>query len=124
MLDSLEGICPGQAGLESPATSVSMHHWADPTAALTEISRVLRPGGRALVWAFRPGVRPPAFGPRHAHLLDPVDHARGAPHRVVNATPWPWPWRFTLTQRIELVRADGHPDLRATGRHPPGCVRA
>jgi SAM-dependent methyltransferase len=94
-------------------STLSMHHWADPTAGLAEIGRVLRPSARALIWDFRPGVRPHLFGPRHAHLPDPVQHARGTRLRVVNATPWPWPWRFTLTQRIELVRADGAPK-------PPG----
>jgi SAM-dependent methyltransferase len=87
-------------------STLSMHHWADPAAGLAEIARVLRPGGRALVWDFRPGVRPHPFGPRHAHLPDPVDHIHGAPLGVVNATPWRWPWRFRLTQRIELVRAE------------------
>jgi SAM-dependent methyltransferase len=90
-------------------STLSMHHWADPTAGLAEIGRVLRPGGRALVWDFRPGVRPHPFGPRHAHMPDPVDRARGSQLRVVNATPWRWPWRFQLTQRIELVRADESP---------------
>jgi SAM-dependent methyltransferase len=95
-------------------STLSMHHWADPTAGLAEIGRVLRPGARALVWDFRPGVRPHPFGPRHAHLPDPVDHARSVPLGVVNATPWPWPWRFTLTQRIELVRADEAPPIEST----------
>jgi SAM-dependent methyltransferase len=82
-------------------STLSMHHWADPTAGLSEIGRVLRPGGRALVWDFRAGrVR------LHGHLPDPVEHARGSPLRVVTAAPWRWPWRFRLTQRIELVRAD------------------
>jgi ubiquinone/menaquinone biosynthesis C-methylase UbiE len=94
-------------------STLLMHHWADPTGGLAEIARVLRPGARALIWDFRPGVRPHPFGPRHAHIPDPVDHTRGSRLRVVNATPWPWPWRFTLTQRIELVRADGAPK-------PPG----
>jgi SAM-dependent methyltransferase len=85
-------------------STLSMHHWADPTAGLAEIGRVLRQGGRALVWDFRPGVRPHLFGPRHAYLPDPVDHTHGGPLRVVTATPWRWPWRFNLTQRIELVR--------------------
>jgi SAM-dependent methyltransferase len=92
-------------------STLSMHHWADPTAGLAEIGRVLRPGARALVWDFRPGVRPHPFGPRHAHLPDPVDHSRGSRLRVVKATPWPWPWRFQLTQRIELVRANRSPSL-------------
>ncbi len=86
-------------------STLSMHHWADPTAGLAEIGRVLRLGGRALVWDFRPGV-----WSLHAHdLPDPVEHTHGSPLRVVSATPWRWPWRFNLTQRIELVRADGSP---------------
>ena len=90
-------------------STLSMHHWADPPAGMAEIGRVLRPGARALVWDFRPGMRPHPFGPRHAHMPDPVDHARSSPLRLVNPTPWPWPWRFTLTQRTELVRANGSP---------------
>jgi SAM-dependent methyltransferase len=92
-------------------STLSMHHWADPAAGLAEIGRVLRPGARALIWDFRPGIRPHLFGPRHAHIPDPVDHTRGSRLRVVNARPWLWPWRFTLTQRLELVRADASPSL-------------
>jgi SAM-dependent methyltransferase len=92
-------------------STLSMHHWADPAAGLAEIGRVLRPGARGLIWGFRPGVRPHLFGPRHAHIPDPVDHTRGSRLRVVNATPWPWPWRLTLTQRIELVRTDRSPSV-------------
>jgi SAM-dependent methyltransferase len=90
-------------------STLSMHHWADPAAGLAEIGRVLRPGAHALVWDFRPGVRPHLFGPHHAHMPDPVEHTRRSRLRVVNATPWPWPWRLNLTQRIELVHADGSP---------------
>jgi ubiquinone/menaquinone biosynthesis C-methylase UbiE len=90
-------------------STLSMHHWADPTAGLAEIGRSLRPGARALIWDFRPGVRPHPFGPRHAHMPDPVEHTRSSPLRVVQATPWPWPWRFNLTQRIELIHADASP---------------
>ena len=81
-------------------STMSMHHWTDPAAGLAEMARVLRPGGKALVWDFRPG-----FVPLHGRMPDPVEHTRGAPFRVVGATPWRWPWGFSLTQRIELVRA-------------------
>ena len=95
-------------------STMSMHHWADPAAGLTEIGRVLRPGGRTLIWDFRPGVRPYLFGRRHGHIPDPVDHTRGSRLRLVKATPWSWPWRFQLTQRIELAGAD-----RSASLNPP-----
>jgi SAM-dependent methyltransferase len=91
-------------------STLSMHHWADPA----EIGRVLRPGARALIWDLRPGVRPHPFGPRHAHIPDPVDHTHGSRLRLVKATPWSWPWRIQLTQRIELARAD-----RSASLNPP-----
>src|SRR5215475_8709175 len=83
-------------------STLSMHHWADPTAGLAEIGRVLRDGGRALVWDFRGGPVP-----LHGHMPDPLKHVRGSSLRVASATPWHWPWRFRLTKRIELIRADG-----------------
>jgi SAM-dependent methyltransferase len=95
-------------------STLSMHHWADPTAGLAEIGRVLRPNARALIWDFRPGGRPHLFGPRHSHIPDPVDQARGSRLRVAKATPWPWPWRLQLTQRMELVRAE-----RSASLNPP-----
>jgi SAM-dependent methyltransferase len=95
------------ASFDLVVSTLSMHHWADPAAGLAEIGRVLRPGARALVWDFRPGVRPHPFGPRHAHIPDPVQHTHGRLLRVVDTTPWRWPGKLNLTQRIELVRADG-----------------
>ncbi len=82
-------------------STLSLHHWADPTAGFREIGRVLRPGGRALVWDFRPGV-----APFHARIPDPAEHVRGSSLQVANSASWRWPWRFTLTERTELVHAD------------------
>src|SRR5215203_2598471 len=84
-------------------STLSMHHWADGSAGLAEIGRVLRPGARALVWDFRPGVR--SF---HAHdRPEPVDPARVSSLRVVSATPWRWPLWFNILQRTEMLPAGG-----------------
>jgi SAM-dependent methyltransferase len=83
-------------------STLSMHHWADQTAGLAEIGRVLGTGGRALVWDLRPG-----RVPFHRHVPDALDPTHGTSLRAVTTSPWRWPWRFTLTQRTELVRAMG-----------------
>jgi SAM-dependent methyltransferase len=82
-------------------STLSMHHWDDPTSGLAEIRRVLRPGGRALVWDFRGGRIP-----LHGSLPDPVEQVRDSSLVMASTSHWRWPWRFTLTKRIELVRAD------------------
>jgi SAM-dependent methyltransferase len=83
-------------------STLSMHHWDDPSAGLAEIARVLSPDGRALIWDLRRGLLR-----IHLRAPDPVEAAGRSPLRVVSAVPWKWPWRFRLTQRIELIRADG-----------------
>jgi len=96
-------------------STLSMHHWADPESGLSEVGRVLRPGGRALIWDFRPGIRA-----LHRHIPDPVEHARGSRLQVAGATPWRWPWKVGLMQRVELVRPyepSRHPETR-TGVTP------
>ena len=114
LVGDVAGLAFPGGSFDLVVSTLLMHHWADPTGGLAEIARVLRPGARALIWDFRPGVRPHPFGPRHAHMPDPVQHTHGAPLRVVDATPWRWPWRFNLTQRIELVRANGSPKHSGT----------
>jgi len=89
------------ASFDLVTSTLSMHHWSDPTAGLAEIGRVLRPGGRALIWDIRPGVVP-----LHRHQPDPLGKVAGSALRLMSATPWRWPWRLALTQRIELVPAD------------------
>ena len=92
------------ASFDVIVSTLSMHHWTDPTAGLNEIGRVLKPNGRALVWDFRGGPVP-----LHGRVPDPAERARGSSLRVVSATPWRWPWRLTLTRRIEMTRTEDAP---------------
>jgi SAM-dependent methyltransferase len=87
------------ASFDLVVSTLSMHHWSEPAAGLTEIARVLRRGGRALIWDLRPGFR--LF---HAHVPDPSDLIRAAPIRIVSLVPWRWPWRFSFSRRLELAR--------------------
>lgn len=80
-------------------STLSMHHWTDVGAALSEIGRVLRLKGRALVWDLRGG-----FLPLHGRLPDPASHTAGTTLILARSTAWRWPWRFSLLRRIELVR--------------------
>jgi SAM-dependent methyltransferase len=89
----------GDETFDAAVSTMSMHHWTDPTAGLDEIARVLRPGARLLIWDLRPGSLP--FHPRGS---DPVEQTRGSTLELVSAAPWRWPLWFDFTQRIELVR--------------------
>lgn len=81
-------------------STFSMHHWTDRSAGLGEIARVLRPGGRALVWDFKAGGMP-----FHAHAHDPADRALGTPLRVDSVRTWRWPWHLAIAERIEFTNA-------------------
>jgi SAM-dependent methyltransferase len=80
-------------------STLSMHHWDDREAGLAEIGRVLRPGGRALVWDLRAGVVP-----LHRDVPDPVGVELPKSLELAGATPWRWPLGLKLTHRIELAR--------------------
>jgi ubiquinone/menaquinone biosynthesis C-methylase UbiE len=89
------------ASFDVVVSTMSLHHWDEPLAGLTEIARVLRPGGRALIWDLRRGLLR-----LHLHAPDPLEFVGRSPLRLVSAAPWEWPWRLGLSQRIELVHAD------------------
>ena len=77
-------------------STLSMHHWTDAHAGLTEIGRVVRPEGLVLVWDLGRGA------PLHRHAPDPNEAMHGASLDVVGARPWRWPGPVSFVQRIEL----------------------
>jgi ubiquinone/menaquinone biosynthesis C-methylase UbiE len=88
------------ASFDLVVSTLSMHHWADGTAGLAQIRRVLRPGGRAPIWDFRAGGVPFHGGRREPLATETYGL------EVVNVTPWRWPWRLALLERIEFARSD------------------
>lgn len=66
------------ASFDLVVSSFSVHHWPDPHAGLAEVMRVLKPGGRAIVWDIAsPTGRPAVAGAGHGQ---PAPHRQPAPH--------------------------------------------
>jgi ubiquinone/menaquinone biosynthesis C-methylase UbiE len=100
-------------------SSFSMHHWQDPAKAFAEIHRVLRPGGRAILYDLsRAWTRVERRAP------DPADVAAASPFRGGRLEPVRWPGRVPSCVRLELLRsADGrgHPKPPAGPRAAPAA---
>lgn len=87
------------AAFDAVVSTMSMHHWPDRAAALGEIARVLRPGGRVLIWDLKPGILPfhPKTHREHEAMAGLALHPAGI-------SDWRWPGPLVLTQRFELER--------------------
>lgn len=47
--------------LDLVVSTLSLHHWRDPVAALDEVARILRPGGAFVIFDLRRDMTPPAY---------------------------------------------------------------
>lgn len=104
--DSAEVVVADVAALPFPDASfdlvlatLTVHHWPDVPAAAAEVSRVLRPGGQALVWDL-------AKDPSGVHAQGRLAHIKlVAPElQAVSDESWPWPLRLRLMRRMSYRR--------------------
>jgi ubiquinone/menaquinone biosynthesis C-methylase UbiE len=99
LVGDVAGLTFDDASFDLVVSTYSMHHWADKSAGLAEIARVLRPGRRALIWDLRQG-----FALFHLRAPDPLEGIAEAPLVLIGVTAWRWPFGFTFTRRLELAR--------------------
>lgn len=117
--DSLAFVVGDVAALPFPdasfdlvTSSFSVHHWPDAAAGFAEIRRVLRPGGRAIVYDL-----PDWWGRLETTAL-PLGEAAAAGGFGPTATaPFRWPGRLALVRRLEVRVEDGA--ARAPGATTP-----
>jgi SAM-dependent methyltransferase len=101
----IEHVVADVAAMPRPDGSVdlvvstfSMHHWADPIGGLTEIHRVLRPGGTALIYDVVGWIRRLETG------ADPLALAAASPFGVGRLTDVRWPGPIVIVSRLELTK--------------------
>ncbi|MBN2152944.1 MAG: class I SAM-dependent methyltransferase [Candidatus Lokiarchaeota archaeon] len=99
-MDSLEG-----ATYDLVYSHESMHHWADPVAALREISRVLRPGGQVLIEDSRRDIGPGAS--LVVNLLGPLVAGKWVRHWKASIAA-----SYTPAEVEAMVEATGRVDWR------------
>jgi ubiquinone/menaquinone biosynthesis C-methylase UbiE len=86
------------ASVDLVTSSFSVHHWPDAEAGFTEVRRVLRPGGRAIIYDL-----PDWWGRFETHAPRLVEAARAGGFRDVRSSQLRWPCSFAVIHRIEAM---------------------
>ncbi len=85
-------------------SSFSVHHWSNAAAGFAEIRRVLRPGGRAIIYDLGD-----AWGRIERHAPPLVSVAAAGGFAGARTEPFRWPGPIALTNRLDVARESGLP---------------
>jgi SAM-dependent methyltransferase len=106
LADRLEFVVGDVAALPFPdasfdlvTSSFSAHHWPDGAAGFGEIRRVLRPGGRAIVYDL-----PDRWGHFETKALGLAEAATAGGFDDAFVSPFRWPGRLGLVRRLGVAR--------------------
>ena len=86
------------ASVDLVTSSFSVHHWPDAEAGFSEVGRVLRPGGRAIIYDL-----PDWWGRFETHAPRLAEAAMAGGFHDVRSSQLRWPGSFAVIQRIEAT---------------------
>ncbi len=95
--------------MDMVTSTLSLHHWPDPAQGLREIHRVLKPGGRAIIYDIGPWVQRLDWLWSHRHnqpVFDLPALAAASPFGGGETTAVRWPGPLPAIRRIVMMRSD------------------
>jgi ubiquinone/menaquinone biosynthesis C-methylase UbiE len=117
VLGNVEALPLADGSIDCAVSSLSLHHWSDAQGALREINRVLKPGGRLLIFdARRDSPRLVYFAFVIGQLLSPADI-----RRTNGAVGSLWA-SYTARELESLLSGAAFDDVQVASR--PGWLQA
>ena len=93
------GVLPlANDSVDLVTSSFSVHHWPDADVGFTEVRRVLRPGGRAIIYDL-----PDWWGRFETHAPRLAEVASAGGFRDVRSSRLRWPRPLAVIHRIEVT---------------------